>query len=267
MTRHVLKITIMQRDASRLIFTTWKARQRTEAQTLFNNQVNKRNKRIKTKYTIGVLKMKDLVNIAKSVVAIINPKKEALQTNAKQLSEKLASVKIESKNETIKATKDNILLAANSRLANFEHKREKQEIDYKDLSVEVTHAKYNASLLELDTKAMQYVIKREINFSDAVNQSREYKKRIKMTLTAIAHKDASKLDKALASLQTALKTYDKDEITVDQVARIMQHSTTTQANYFKKFGAELGMVSASRSNQVPMTLNKESAIYKDFIAL
>ncbi|BBI61710.1 hypothetical protein HSBAA_30160 [Vreelandella sulfidaeris] len=57
-----------------------------------------------------------------------------------------------------------------------------------------------------------------------------------MTLTAIAHKDASKLDKALASLQTALKTYDKDEITVDQVARIMQHSTTTQANYFKSLG-------------------------------
>ena len=100
--------------------------------------------------------MKDLVKVAKTVVAAANPYKEKLETNATELKEKFSTYKVESKNEKIKTTKESILSAANKRLENYEHKKQKQEIDYKDLSVEITHAKYNASLLELDAKTMQY---------------------------------------------------------------------------------------------------------------
>lgn len=211
--------------------------------------------------------MKDLINIAKNVVKFANPKKEALVTSHSELKSKFSELKVESKNETIKATKEAILNAANKRLENFEHKQAKEDIDYRDLSVEITHAKYNASLLELDAKTMQYTVKKNINLSDAVNQSREYKKRLKAFLTACAHRDASKLDKALAALQQALKAQQRDAITVEEVQRIMQHSTATQANYFKKFAHELGVVTASRSNQVPMIINSDNEVYKDFIAL
>lgn len=211
--------------------------------------------------------MKDLINIAKNVVKFANPKKEALVTSHSELKSKFSEMKVDSKNEQIKATKEAILSAANKRLENFEHKQAKEDIDYRDLSVEITHAKYNASLLELDAKTMQYTVKKNINLSDAVNQSREYKKRLKAFLTACAHRDASKLDKALAALQQALKAQQRDAITVEEVQRIMQHSTATQANYFKKFAHELGVVTASRSNQLPMTINKENEVYKDFIAL
>ena len=211
--------------------------------------------------------MKDLIKIAKTVIASVNPKKEALDSNAKQLAEKFSTLKVESKNEQIQATKESILFAANQRLDNYNHKKDKQEIDYTDLSVEVTHAKYNASLLELDSRTMQYTLKRSIDLANAVTQSREYKKRLKAFLTACAHKDSAKLDKALLALQQALKAKECDEITIDQVQRIMSHSTATQASYFKKFAHELGVVTASRSNALPMTVNKDNEIYKDFIAL
>jgi len=211
--------------------------------------------------------MKDLVKVAKTVVAAANPYKEKLETNATELKEKFSTYKVESKNEKIKTTKESILSAANKRLENYEHKKQKQEIDYKDLSVEITHAKYNASLLELDAKTMQYTLRRDIDLTDAVNQSREFKKRLRMFLTACAHKDSDKLDKALAALQQHIKRTDPQALTVGEIQKIMNHATPTQANYFKRFAHILGVVKASRSNAVPMEVNKESAIYQDFKAL
>lgn len=211
--------------------------------------------------------MKDLIKNAKEIVSKLNPKKEALETSASELKEKFGTMKVDSKNEQIKATKESILSAANKRLENYEHKKQKHEIDYRDLSVEITHAKYNASLLELDSKTMQYTIKREIDLSDAVNKSREYKKRLRMFLTACAHRDASKLDKALAALQAHCKQANPQALTVEQVQRIMQHSTATQASYFKNFAHALGVVKAQRSNVAPMEVISDSAIYQDFKAL
>ncbi|MFP3343899.1 hypothetical protein R0J87_15475 [Halomonas sp. SIMBA_159] len=211
--------------------------------------------------------MKDLIKIAKTVIASANPKKEALDSNAKQLAEKFSTLKVESKNPEIKQLKETIFNAATLRLDNYNFKKEKQEIEYTDLTVEVTHAKYNASLLELDTKTMQYTLKRSIDLASAVNQSREYKKRLKSMLTACAHRDASKLDKALLALQQALKAKEYSELSVEQIQKIMEHSTATQANYFKKFAHELGVVTASRSNAIPMIINKDNDVYKDFVSL
>lgn len=211
--------------------------------------------------------MKDLIKIAKTVVANANPRRERIFEDAEQQKARLDALKTESKNEKIQEAKIAIKNAAQQRLENFEHKRQQEEIDDRDLSVEVTHAKYNASLLELDTQTMRYVLKREINLADAVNKSREYKKRLRHFLTACAHKDASKLDKALALLQTHMKSTQCASLSVPEIQGIMQHATPTQASYFKNFAHAIGVVTAQRSNSAPMEVNKDNEVYQDFVSL
>jgi len=205
------------------------------------------------------------IEAAKSIVSAMNPKKEALKDESAKVTEKVEALKAKSKNDAHKQVEQRIIDASKQRLENYAHKSEKQEIDYRDLTVEVTHAKYNAALLELDAKTVQYIIRREVDLASAVNKSREYKKRIKCFLTACAHKDASKLDKALNALQTSMKTNSKTTYSKADIQRIMDHKTATQAGYFCTFGKELKMLSALDKDTVQ--INKESDLYKDFIAI
>jgi len=196
-----------------------------------------------------------------------NEKKVSLSEKFNLVKTHVSSLAITSKQTKIKETQSAIIDASKKRVENYEAKAQRNETDYRELTVEVTHAKYNASLLDLDAKAMKYTIDKNINLASAVNESREYKKRLKSFLEACANNDASKLDKALAKLQAHMKASSASAITVAQVATIMEHSTTTQASYFKKFATILGVVSSERSNQSPMTINKESDVYKDFVSL
>lgn len=201
----------------------------------------------------------------KAIIASMNPKKEALKEASEKVNEQVESLKPTSKNENYRKTQEAILAASKQRLENYAHKSEKQEIDYRDLTVEITHAKYNASLLELDAKTVQYVIRKEVDLASAVNKSREYKKRLKSFLTACAHKDATKLDKALNALQTSMKTSKKMTYSKADIQRIMEHKTATQAGYFCTFGKELKML--SELDKETVQVNKESEFYKDFIAI
>ena len=203
----------------------------------------------------------------RAVAANSNEKKVSLSERFNLVKTRVAGLSVTSKTASIKETQGAIIAASKQRIENYEAKAQRNETDYRELTVEVTHAKYNASLLDLDAKAVKYTIDKKINLASAVNESREYKKRLKSFLEACANNDASKLDKALAKLQTHLKTSKASTLTVDQVASIMEHSTTTQASYFKKFGTILGVVSSERSNQVPMTLNRDNEVFKDFVSL
>ena len=203
----------------------------------------------------------------RAVAANSNEKKVSLSERFNVVKTHVSKLSASSKQAKVKETQNAIIDASKKRIENYEAKAQRNETDYRELTVEVTHAKYNASLLDLDAKAVKYTIDKNINLASAVNESREYKKRLKSFLEACANSDASKLDKALAKLQTHLKTSDAKTISVQQVATIMEHSTTTQASYFKKFGTILGVVSSERSNQVPMTINRDNEVFKDFVSL
>lgn len=211
--------------------------------------------------------MKDLVQLAKTVVADANPKQDALVARYQHEEARIADLKVTAKTAANKKTQEAIIQAAKQRLENYSHKKAKEGIEYRDLTVELTHAKYNASLLDLDEKTMKYAADKGVDLSAAVHESREYKKRLKAFLTAVAHKDAAKLDKALVALQTHMKAKKPKIMFIDEVQKAMGHSTSTQANYFKKFGHLLGVVTAARSNQVPMEVNLDNDVTKDFLAL
>ena len=203
----------------------------------------------------------------RAVASNANEKKVTLAERFNLVKTRVSGLSVTSKSASVKETQGAIIAASKQRIANYEAKAQRNETDYRELTVEVTHAKYNAQLLDLDAAAVKYTIDKKINLAGAVNESREYKKRLKSFLEACASKDASKLDKALAKLQAHLKTTKASMITVDQVATIMEHSTTTQASYFKKFGHLVGVVTAERSNQVPMTINRDNEVFKDFVSL
>lgn len=211
--------------------------------------------------------MKDLVQIAKTVAVNADPKKAGLVTRYQHEEARIAELKVTAKAADHKKTQESIIAAAKQRLENYAHKSAKEGIEYTDLTVELTHAHWNASLLDLDAKTMKYAADRGINLSAATGESREYKKRLKMFLTAVAYKDATKLDKAMIALQAHMNAVKPKEMTVSQVQKIMGHATPTQASYFKKFGHLLGVVSATRSNQVPMTVNHDSPVTQDFLSL
>lgn len=215
--------------------------------------------------------MKDLIQTAKTIKTIVaqdNPRsKEGLEMRYSHESARIAELKPTAKTAAHKQTQEAIIAAAKQRLDNYEHKKAKGGIEYRDLTVELTHAHYNASLLDLDAKTMKYAADKHIDLTDAVNQSREYKKRLKAFLTACAHHDSTQLDKAMIALQAHLKATKPTQLTVDQVQKLMGHSTPTQANYFKRFAHLLGVVTASRSNQIPMDVNLDNAVTQDFLSL
>lgn len=215
--------------------------------------------------------MKDLVQAAKTVkqtLAQDNPRtKEGLEVRFTQEFERIEALKPTAKTKRDQEIQGAIISAAKQRLENYTHKKNKEGIDYRDLTVELTHARYNASLLDLDARTMKYAAEHKIDLTEAVSQSREYKKRLKAFLTACAHKDATKLDKALVSLQAHMKAKRPEAMMVSEVQKVMNHATPTQANYFKRFAHLLGVVTASRSNQVPMEVHLENEITKDFLSL
>lgn len=211
--------------------------------------------------------MKDLVKVAKTVAQNADPKKAALTTRYQHEEARIANFKPDAKANAHKQTQEAIAQAAKQRLDAFQKKSAISGIEYRDLTVELTHAHYNASLLDLDAKTMKYAAEKKIDLTAAVHESREYKKRLKAFLTAVAHKDAAKLDKALASLQSHMKATKPKFLSVGEIQKVMGHSTATQANYFKKFGHLLGVVTASRSNQIPMDVNLDHSVTQDFLAL
>lgn len=211
--------------------------------------------------------MKDLVKQVATIAAQNDPKKAALETRYSHEHARIVELKPTAKSKRDQEIQGSIIAAAQKRLENYEHKKAKQGIEYRDLTVELTHAKYNASLLELDAETMKYAAAKNVDLSDAVNQSREYKKRLKAFLTACAKKDATQLDKAMISLQAHLQARRPTMLTVSEVQKIMGHSTATQANYFKRFAHLLGVVTASRSNAIPMEVHLDNEITKDFLSL
>lgn len=211
--------------------------------------------------------MKDLIAQVAQAKIDADPKKAGLETRYSHEHARIASLEPTAKSKRDQEVQGTIIAAAKKRLDNYEHKKAIDGIEYRDLTVELTHAKYNASLLDLDAETMKYAAAKKVDLSAAVNESREYKKRLKAFLTACAKKDAGQLDKALASLQGHMKNARPELLTVGEVQKVMGHATGTQANYFKKFAHLLGVVSASRSNAIPMEVHLDNEITQDFLSL
>lgn len=211
--------------------------------------------------------MKDLIAQVAQTKTQNDPKKAHLETRYSHEHARIATLEPTAKLKRDQQTQESIIAAAKQRLENYDHKKSKVGIEYRDLTVELTHAKYNASLLELDAETMKYAADKKIDLTAAVNESREYKKRLKAFLTACAKKDASQLDKALIALQGHMKNAKPKIMSVGEVQKVMGHATATQANYFKKFANLLGVVTAGRSNAIPMEVHLDNEITQDFLSL
>ena len=129
----------------------------------------------------------------------------------------------------------------------------------------VTHALFDAKLSGMSESAAKFVVE-ELNAdaSAIVQQSRELKKRTIAAAESAASGTPSK-DKALRAFVAALKGKRK-VFTLDQIAQIMQHNTTTQASYLKTMLDFYGALESYDKDEKKLTVNKDHALIKALIA-
>lgn len=149
----------------------------------------------------------------------------------------------------------------------FSKYEQTEDTDFKrEAQRSATHARFNSKLAELSEKALSVCYQFKIDASALVAQSRELKKRLISAVEAIAASDKSKLDKALAAILAYIVASEKESAAITEIQRAMNHSTATQANYFKNFCLFLNIASYDKSAKV-IKFDTDHKLFKQLVAL
>lgn len=128
----------------------------------------------------------------------------------------------------------------------------------------MTHAIYDAKLSGMSEQAAKFVVEQlSVDASKIVAQSRELKKRT-IAAAESAASGAPAKDKALRAFIAALKK--RKTFTLEQLASIMQHNTTTQASYLKTMLDYFGALESYDKDAKKLTVNKDHALIVALIA-
>ncbi len=126
-----------------------------------------------------------------------------------------------------------------------------------------THEAYNERLSSMSEKALALVSTLKIDADSLALQSRELKKRSCAILEALA--SASKVDdNALDAILERLATKKDAVMTLDQIKREMNHSTTTQAQYFKTCALFFDFATYSKSEKA-LTFKYDNRVLRDLL--
>ena len=128
-----------------------------------------------------------------------------------------------------------------------------------------THERFNAALSEMSEKALALIAKYKIDAKSLSEQSRELKKRSIAILEAIAH-DKRCDDRALDALLHRLAAKRDATLTIDSIRREMQHTTETQASYFKTCASFFKFAQYSKADK-SVTFDYENVVLKALLAL
>lgn len=144
---------------------------------------------------------------------------------------------------------------------NDEEKREFKKLEQRA----ATHEKYNVLLSDMSEKALQLAVKLKIDAQALAAQSRELKKRSIAILEAIANSQRV-TDKALDAVLQRLAAKSDKTLTIAQIQREMQHSTATQASYFKTCAAFYNFAQYSKADK-SVTFDYDAIVLKSLLAL
>ncbi|SUE95765.1 Uncharacterised protein [Ectopseudomonas mendocina] len=111
---------------------------------------------------------------------------------------------------------------------------EEQKAHKDTMQENATHAKYCESIAKQSDEVIALLIAQQVDCEALANGSRELKKRAVFMLQALV--SGRKVDdRAFDSVLLRLAAKRDSKLSIQQIQREMQHSTATQANYFKTF--------------------------------
>ena len=159
------------------------------------------------------------------------------KTTTKAATPKMTKSEKQINDFTATTLKSSAMRLEKSKLAAARFANTKDTDDKAIMMLNQTHATYDARLADMSLQAKQQLYKlftaRAIDAT--CNRSRAHKLRLQTTLEAIANNDMSRLEKPLRlALPEIAKTRKKVYI-VKKLQHMMNHTTTTQAEYFKRF--------------------------------
>lgn len=153
----------------------------------------------------------------------------------------------------------NAKLEALEKANNAENEEEKKEF-LKTAKTSQTHERYNEALSSMSDKALALVARYKIDAQALANQSRELKKRSIAILEAIAHSKRCD-DRALDAVLQRIAAKHDEKLTIAQIQREMNHSTNTQASYFKTCAVFYKFADYHKADQV-VVFDYDNAIIK-----
>lgn len=144
--------------------------------------------------------------------------------------------------------------------ANSAENEEAKKEFLKTAKTSQTHERFNEALSSMSDKALALVARYKIDAQALANQSRELKKRSIAILEAIAHSKHCD-DRALDAVLQRLAAKRDEKLTVAQLQREMNHSTDTQASYFKTCAVFYKFADYHKADKV-VVFNYDNAIIK-----
>lgn len=126
-----------------------------------------------------------------------------------------------------------------------------------------THAKYCDILAKQSDEVIALLIAQQVDAEALANASRELKKRAVFMLQALVSKRKVD-DRAFDSVLLRLAAKRDAKLSIAQIQREMQHSTATQANYFKTFCEFFKFATYSKSEK-EVTFNYDSFFLAELV--
>lgn len=128
-----------------------------------------------------------------------------------------------------------------------------------------THEKYSEALAQMSEKALASLSKYKIEAVVLAAQARELKKRSIAILEALAS-NSKVNDRALDAVLQCIVKKDAASMTLEQVRHEMQHTTLTQAQYFKTCAIFFNFATYSKSEK-SLSFNKDAIVLRDLIKI
>lgn len=140
---------------------------------------------------------------------------------------------------------------------------EEQKAHKDTMQENATHAKYCDSIAKQSDEVLALLIAQKVDCEALANASRELKKRAVFMLQALVSARPVD-DRAFDSVLLRIASKRDGKLSIAQIQREMQHSTATQANYFKTFCEFFKFATYSKSEK-EVTFNYDAFFLSELV--